>query len=107
MSGWYLEIFWSIVSFGCFVALVIVLNKFNGQPLPKWPLGLTINTIIALLATISRTGFIIPICESISQLKWLWYQEERPLADLQAFDEASRGAWGTLKLLVVMQTKAW
>jgi hypothetical protein len=107
LYGWYLEILWYIVSSGCFIALVFVLHQLNGQPLPKWPLGLTINTFIALLATVSRTGFIIPICESVSQLKWLWYQKERPLADLQAFDEAGPGAWGTLKLLFIMQTKAW
>ncbi|KAH6894460.1 hypothetical protein B0T10DRAFT_545972 [Thelonectria olida] len=107
LSGWYLEILWCITSAGCFCALCIILYQFDDHPLPKWPLGLTINPVIAFLSTVSRTGFVVPVCESISQLKWLWYRKERHLADFQAFDDASRGPWGSLKLLVVMRTKAW
>ncbi|KAI8317435.1 hypothetical protein K4K59_006696 [Colletotrichum sp. SAR11_240] len=39
--------------------------------------------------------------ESLSQYKWNWYKKSpRPLADFRVFDEASRGPWGSLKLLV-------
>ncbi|KAF4949626.1 hypothetical protein FSARC_13419 [Fusarium sarcochroum] len=107
VSKWYPEMLWCFISIGCFVVLVLVLIHYNEEPLPKWPLGLTLNTAIALLTTLSRTGFVLPICECISQLKWLWYRKERPLTDLQTFDEASRGPWGSLKLLVTMRTKAW
>ncbi|GKT48240.1 uncharacterized protein ColSpa_08421 [Colletotrichum spaethianum] len=65
----------------------------------KWPLGLTLNTLIAFLATLARAAFVIPVSESISQLKWLWYRDERPLKDFQDFDSASRGPWGSLQLL--------
>ncbi|KAM0421049.1 hypothetical protein ACHAPT_011120 [Fusarium lateritium] len=84
-----------------------MLQRFDGQRIPEWPLGLTINTAIALLSTMSRTAFVMPVSESVSQLKWLWYQKERPLADFQTFDDASRGPWGSLKLLVSMRKKAW
>lgn len=107
IAGWYLEILWCLVSVACFCALTVVLRRFNGQPLPKWRYGLTINTAVAFLSTISRAGFVIAVSESVSQLKWLWHRRERPLVDFQAFDEASRGPWGSLKLLVVMRTKAW
>lgn len=35
----------------------------------------------------------------ISQLKWHWYSQRRPLNDLSTYDEASRGPWGSTKLL--------
>jgi len=43
---------------------------------------------------------MIPIGAAIGQLKWIWFaQKERPLADFQTFDEASRGPIGSLKLI--------
>lgn len=36
---------------------------------------------------------------AISQLKWSWYQNPRPLNDFTTFDLASRGIWGSLQLL--------
>ncbi|KAI1611899.1 hypothetical protein EDD36DRAFT_488827 [Exophiala viscosa] len=32
-------------------------------------------------------------------LMWSWFQKPRPLADLVIFDDASRGAWGSVKLI--------
>lgn len=82
-----------------------VLLHFDNQGLPQWPLGLTLNTVVALLSTLARAAFLIPVAESISQLKWLWYRKERSLNDFQDFDKASRGAWGAIQL--VKTTKGW
>ncbi|EFQ34321.1 uncharacterized protein GLRG_09465 [Colletotrichum graminicola M1.001] len=46
------------------------------------------------------TSFVLPVVESLSQYKWNWYKSPRPLKDFGAFDEASRGPWGSLKLLL-------
>jgi hypothetical protein len=104
LSSWWPELVSCAVSIASATALAIVLHRFNNKTLPVWPLGLTLNTLIAFLATISRCTFIIPATESVSQFKWLWFQKPRPLRDFQTFDEASRGPWGSLKLLV--RTKA-
>ncbi|GKT83889.1 LOW QUALITY PROTEIN: hypothetical protein Ct61P_01739 [Colletotrichum tofieldiae] len=94
----------SSVSIASVAALAGVLSRFDGQPLPEWPLGLTLNTLLAFLATLARAAFVIPVSESISQLKWLWYREERPLKDFQDFDSASRGRG---ELAVVEDYQGW
>ncbi|KAH0440670.1 hypothetical protein CcaCcLH18_02340 [Colletotrichum camelliae] len=96
---WWQELLCCLISVICVICLAAVLSHFNNEPLPDWPLGLTLNGIIALLATLARAEFIVPISESISQIKWIWFRKERPLADFQDFDAASRGPWGSIKLL--------
>ncbi|KXH62508.1 hypothetical protein CNYM01_01719 [Colletotrichum nymphaeae SA-01] len=105
LMGWLPELIWSIISIASVAALAGVLSRFDGQRLPEWPLGLTLNTLIAFLATLARAAFVIPVSESLSQLKWLWYRKERPLKDFQDFDSASRGPWGSIQLLKT--TKGW
>ncbi|KAF9880320.1 hypothetical protein CkaCkLH20_02274 [Colletotrichum karsti] len=101
LKGWWQEIVWSVISLICVIVLVVLLNAYDGKPLPNWPSGLTLNTVIAFISTVCRTAFILPVMESLSQYKWNWYKKSpRPLADFRVFDEASRGPWGSLKLLV-------
>jgi len=81
-------------------AIIFILLYFDGQPLPSWPHKVTLNSILALLTTVAKAGLMIPIGAAIGQLKWIWFAEkERPLADFQTFDEASRGPIGGLKLI--------
>ncbi|KAL0933653.1 uncharacterized protein CTRU02_210452 [Colletotrichum truncatum] len=100
LQGWWPELVWSLVSILCLVALVTVLSSYDGKPLPNWPAGFTLNTVIAFISTVCRTAFVLPVVEGLSQYKWNWYKSPRPLADFQIFDQASRGPWGSLKLLV-------
>ncbi|KAF6793355.1 hypothetical protein CMUS01_16104 [Colletotrichum musicola] len=106
LKGWWQELACCAISIVSFVALVFFLRAFNGEPLPSWPSGITINTVVAFLATISRTAFVIPVAEGLSQAKWNWFKKKpRPLEDFDAFDQASRGPWGSLTLL--LRTKGW
>lgn len=41
----------------------------------------------------------MPVSEAISELKWLWFRNPHPLADMEDFDLASRGARGSLRFL--------
>ena len=45
---------------------------------------------------------MIPVVECLGQLKWTWFtgSRPRPLIDFQLFDEASRGVFGSFKLLI-------
>lgn len=45
---------------------------------------------------------------AISQCKWLWYRQAKPrrLQDLQLFDDASRGPWGAIQLLLSLQVRS-
>lgn len=97
---WLPEFLWCITSLALFGAIITVLAWRDDKPLPDWYAGITVNTVIALLATICRASTVIPISEGISQLKWNWLaQGTRPLRDLAVFDEASRGPWGSLRMV--------
>ncbi|KAF6787892.1 hypothetical protein CSOJ01_15130 [Colletotrichum sojae] len=106
IKGWWQELACCCLGVASFAALVVVLQKFDGQPPPNWPLGLTINAAIAALSTISRIALAIPITEGLAQAKWAWFKKRpRPLRDFDAFEQASRGIWGSLMLVV--RTNGW
>jgi len=81
------------------IAIVIVLAKFDQQGLPDWPQSITLNTFLALSTTLSKAAFMVPVSIAISQAKWTWFLEERPLHDFSILDQSSRGVWGSLILL--------
>jgi len=83
------------------LVIVIVLTSADGRAAPQWPLGITLNTLLAFLAAFAKIAFMCPIVEGIGQLKWMWFTspDGRPLNDFRVFDEASRGSWGSVKLL--------
>jgi hypothetical protein len=86
----------------CFVAVVGVLISFDGKSLSTWDFvfNININTIIAVLSALSRTALLMPVASCISQLKWIHIiGASRRLYDIQMFDDASRGPWGSVVLI--------
>jgi hypothetical protein len=71
----------------------------------RWPLGLTIVTVLSKVAS---AALILPISEAIGQLKWSWFhgKESKDALDFEIFDKASRGAWGSVLLLVRTKGKS-
>jgi hypothetical protein len=97
---WATEFLWCLLSIILLMGLVMVLSTFNNRPLPDLPLGLTLNTIVAILATASRAVTIFLISQGIGQLKWNQYVDaDKPLVNLRVFDDASRGPWGSLQMV--------
>ena len=87
----------SIISF---LAILLVLYHYDQSKTPDLPRYLTLNTIVAILTTASRSSLLCMIGTSMGQLKWIWCrQQKRPLYDLQAFEDASRGPWGSMPIL--------
>ncbi|KAK4441971.1 hypothetical protein QBC34DRAFT_314080, partial [Podospora aff. communis PSN243] len=84
---------------GILVAIGIILSVHDGKPLPPWPLGLNLNSLVAILTTFLRALIMVFIAEVICQLKWDWFREPRSLYDLNRFESASRGVWGSLLVL--------
>ena len=96
---WFKEVLAWLVS-ACFtIGLVYTLRRFQGHSIPSYPYHITLNTIIALLSTMARLFMMKPLVEALSQLKWLWFVRKRQLTHFTAFDEASRGPWGSFKLM--------
>ncbi|KAI0008729.1 hypothetical protein F4779DRAFT_628306 [Xylariaceae sp. FL0662B] len=97
---WTLEVITILISCGAIASIMGVLARFNGHALPEWPYYITLNALIALLATVATSTMSISLQNGLSQLKWIRFKESSaPLTDMEAFDEASRGTWGALKLL--------
>jgi hypothetical protein len=68
--------------------------------MPQWPSGISLNTVVAVFSAIMKAALIMPVAEGISQLKFLWFRRNRPLADLEDFDNASRGPWGSFCFMI-------
>lgn len=98
---WIWEMLSLFLCSSCVGAIIIILLRYDGKQLPDWQYGLTINGVISVLSGIAKASMILPVAESISQLKWHWYWNgrSRPVIDFEYFDIASRGPWGCLILL--------
>jgi hypothetical protein len=96
---WWVELLAAILLIVDFSVLVAVLRAYQGAPLPKWPLGLSFNTALSVLGAIFRGPVLFIAAEGIGQLKWQWLSKQRPLSDLTVYDGATRGPWGSTKLL--------
>jgi hypothetical protein len=97
---WWWELVSWLVSFSCFMAIVGILLYYDGKKQPSHVFkGITLNAFISVFSAIAKAAMILPVSESIGQLKWLWFKDERKLSDFLAFDNASRGPWGSLLLL--------
>lgn len=94
-------------------AMIFVLLQYNNKPQADWQISyFTLNGLIAFLATLTKTGIIIPVSAAIGQRKWLRFlpnskgrRNARRLGDFETFDEASRGSLGSAKL--IFSLNAW
>jgi hypothetical protein len=98
---WWWEFLSWTVSFACVVAIVGVLWFYDGKRQPEYLIsGITLNAYVSVFAAVSKAALILPTSEAISQLKWIWFQDEAALWDFQLYDAASRGPWGAFMLLI-------
>ncbi|ORY63891.1 uncharacterized protein BCR38DRAFT_202057 [Pseudomassariella vexata] len=83
------------------VALVVILIKIDNTPLQEWSLQIQPNSLIAVLTTVGKAAMMVPAASCLSQLKWRHFQlRPQRLGDLEIFDEASRGPWGSAVLIL-------
>jgi len=100
-GSWLLEIISLLASISAIAAIVGVLAHFNRQSLPHWPEQITLNTLVALLSALATASIAAPLSSGLSQLKWIRFKgAHRPLTDMVLFDDASRGFYGSIKILV-------
>lgn len=95
-DSWLWEITSLVFSAVCVVAMVAVLINRQGTTLAAWHLSIAPNTVISVLATVSKTCLLLPVTASISQLKWLHFNRAHRLSDLDLYDNVSRGPLGAL-----------
>ena len=96
---WIWELFcWTLAS-ACLCTIAGILSKWDRRPLDEWHYSLTLNTILAILSSVSKAALLVPVSAGISQLKWSRLDDRRSLIDLQRFDQASRGPLGSIRLI--------
>ncbi|KAK0616360.1 hypothetical protein B0T14DRAFT_588286 [Immersiella caudata] len=76
----------------------------NDRPLTdwaptNWATPISINAVISAITVISRAALAIPIIACISQLKWIYFKRPHKVSDMDVFDNASRGAMGSMQFL--------
>jgi len=97
---WLLELGALVIAALCLGCIIIVLFVYRNSPLPSWPWGITLNTLLSVLSQVSNLGLMTALIGAFGQQKWLWFRKSRKsLNDFNAFDKASRGPWGSLLLL--------
>jgi hypothetical protein len=60
---WWKESVLLLAALGLLIAIVSILAAYGGKPLPKWTLGLNLNTVVALLATALRSSLVMVLEE--------------------------------------------
>ena len=101
-GSWGLEIVSIFTSVLALAAIIGLLSHFDGHALPNWPKEITLNTLVALLTAIANASMVAPLSSGLSQLKWLHFHgKRRQLTDIELFDDASRGVYGSFRLLLL------
>ncbi|KAF2661085.1 hypothetical protein K491DRAFT_674373 [Lophiostoma macrostomum CBS 122681] len=99
IRDWSWELFaWAFATLSI-AAVMLLLIVFDERLVSDWESRIGINTMVAVLCQAAVSALLVPVTASISQLKWIWYQNRRDLSDLEAFDHASRGPQGSLRFL--------
>ncbi|KAK5958482.1 hypothetical protein OHC33_000325 [Knufia fluminis] len=99
-NTWWPEATSVLFSILCSVAIGTTLQMFSGKPMPDLPRGVTLNAVISVLATTCKSLLLFVVGSCLSQLKWVWFQSKRPLAQLQILEDAARGPLGAILLIV-------
>ncbi|KAJ8113771.1 hypothetical protein OPT61_g4166 [Boeremia exigua] len=107
-ASWFLEIGAVFLCVGSVVTIAVILYRENGQPLDRWELRVSLNTVISALGTLARITLAFALSACAGQQKWNWlYNRPDCLAAFERFDEASRGPWGGSQLFVWLRARHW
>ncbi|RDW63240.1 DUF3176 domain-containing protein [Aspergillus mulundensis] len=98
-TSWTLEILGCIISLIFLAAIIAVLYHYDGQPMPDWPYGITLNALVSVFSTVMKATMAFILTESLAQLKWSWFRDGNKLSDLALLDAASRGFIGAFVVL--------
>ncbi|CEJ93566.1 hypothetical protein VHEMI09146 [[Torrubiella] hemipterigena] len=97
---WSWEIAALAVSGIALMAIIITLRQFEDASIKWWKAPISINAAVAILSALFRGLLFIPISNGLGQLKWLSVSQiNQRLVDMNIYDQASRGVWGSVVLL--------
>jgi hypothetical protein len=102
---WLWEIAGAVFSVLCIIAVILILATANGKPLSSWSFFVSPNALISIFSTLAKAALMVPVAACISQLKWIYFDKPHTLSELDVFEEASRGPWGSLELVFRLKLK--
>ena len=111
LRWWLPELVASFMSVASLLAIVAVLAVYDGHSLDSLnlPRQLSLNGLVAILATLHRMFLAVPLGSLINQEGWLHFaKNKRPasyLRDLPRFDDAAKGPWGSLLFILTSPRK--
>jgi hypothetical protein len=89
LDTWVPEALALFISAASIIAIAGILTYYNKKKSPELPYSITLNAIVSILATISRSMLIFAVSMCIGQLKWCWYHErKRKVEDIQTMVRA-------------------
>ncbi|KAL2839515.1 hypothetical protein BJY01DRAFT_250469 [Aspergillus pseudoustus] len=105
VDTWLYEFLAILFSIACMGGVAVILIIYDGEPQPSFAYGVTLNALISLLGTVSKSSLIFVIGECMGQLKWVWFytaekSRHQRLEHMQYFDSASRGPLGSLLIIL-------
>ena len=103
LGTWWIEISACAIALVTLIAIIATLYPHQRKPLPQWPYSLSVNTLLAIYTAVLKATLLATISECLGQLKWIWFSENRPLDNLVAYDDATRGPLGALRLLWLLR----
>lgn len=96
---WRWEILAVLGSAVAVAGMAILLAALDGHAVFSWK-GVTLNTLVSLLSTVSKGLLLYAVGEAISQWKWIVFsRESRALIDFQHIGDAVTGPLGSLRLI--------
>jgi hypothetical protein len=106
LVSWSLEIGAMLLSLGSIIAIVSLLYRENGNSLDRWPLALSLNTVVSTLGTLARVTLAFALSACVGQQKWNWlYRRSDRLVAFERFDEAAKGPWGGARLFIWLRAR--
>lgn len=106
LASWSLEVGAMLLSIGSIIAIVGVLYRENDKSLERWPLAVSLNTVISTLGTLARVTLAFALSACVGQQKWSWlHRRADSLVAFERFDEAAKGPWGGTRLFVWLRAR--
>jgi hypothetical protein len=96
---WLWEIAACWLAMASHVTMIALLIVYHDAKVSAWTAPWTFNSNVAFFITIIKGACLSPVASCLGQLKWRRFWGSNPLSDMEIFDEASRGVFGSAKLL--------
>ncbi|KAK8073945.1 hypothetical protein PG994_004844 [Apiospora phragmitis] len=100
---WLWELVTISMSFASMAAVVVILAVEDGKSLDDWVFPIQPNSLISIFITLSKSAIMSALTGAIAQSMWTQFEQNlTPLMRVEEIQEAGRGPWGSIKLLMAM-----